>query len=278
VLDSYAHPRLRVFHRDTTIPPAEHGNFLISEARGQLFLGLSDDDYIAPQFAERAIDLYDRHPDVSFVYSRCWTHVGDVALQSPSGPELEDPLSFFDAYFLGLRHVFWCACVTRTEDLRRLGGLPTGTLIGDMHLWTQLAFSGPVGCVDALLSHYTYLAGNSSTAIPVAAWSGETRELMRRISERLDEMDVPEEARVSLRRAMASYLARTTANQLALNASRGVSKLALLRSVRVCRADLQGNLRTALPRVIAALALPPSVMSRLVNGFVAKRSRWARGT
>src|SRR5437868_3351092 len=73
VIDSYADPRLRVFHRETTIPPAEHGNFLIAESRGQLFLGLSDDDYIEPQFAERVIDLYDRHPDISFVYTRCWT-------------------------------------------------------------------------------------------------------------------------------------------------------------------------------------------------------------
>src|SRR4051794_7881622 len=48
VLDSYADPRLRVFHRDTTIPPAEHGNVLIAEARGEMFLGLSDDDYIEP--------------------------------------------------------------------------------------------------------------------------------------------------------------------------------------------------------------------------------------
>ena len=276
VIASYTHPRLRVFHRDTTIPAAEHGNFLIAEARGQLFLGLSDDDYLEPQFAERVIDLYDRHPNVSFVYTRCWTHVGSAVLPSPAGPELEDTLAFLQGYFTGRRHLFWCACVTRTDELRRVGGLPVGALIGDMHLWTQLAFSGPVGCVDAMLSHYTYLAGNSSTGIPVCDWAAETGKLLRRVSARLDEMELSRDVRSELRRAMQAYLGRTTANQFALNAARGVSKRALLRALLACGTDLRGSLPTALPRVLAALLLPTGVTTKLVNGFVARRSRWAR--
>src|SRR5688572_9874134 len=67
VMESYDDPRLRTFHHATTIPVADHGNFLIEAARGELFLGLSDDDYLEPQFAERVIALYDRHPDVAFV-------------------------------------------------------------------------------------------------------------------------------------------------------------------------------------------------------------------
>src|SRR5678816_4297004 len=66
ILDSYTDPRLRVFHRDTTIPPADHANFVLDQVRGELFVGLSDDDYLEPQFAERVIALFDAHPEMSF--------------------------------------------------------------------------------------------------------------------------------------------------------------------------------------------------------------------
>ena len=273
VLESYNDPRLRTHHHAMTIPAAEHGNFLIETARGELFLGLSDDDYLEPQFAERTIALYDRHPDVAFVHTRCFTHVGSAVLASPSAPELEDSLSFLRGYFAGRRQLFWCACVTRTGDLRRIGGLPPGTLIGDMHLWTQLVLSGPVGCVDELLSHYTYLAGNSSVRIPVCEWARENRAAMRRLTEQLAQRQLPHDVRDGIDREMRRFLARATANQIALNASRGASKRALLRALRTCGADLRGNLGAAVPRVLVALLLPPRLAAALARMVVAKRFR-----
>ena len=279
VIESYADPRLRTFRHGTTIPAPDHGNFLIHAARGELFLGLSDDDYLEPLFAERVIALYDRHPKVAFVYTRCFTHVGQLGsavLTSPNAPELEDPLSFLRGYFSGRRQLFWCACVTRTEDLRRMGGVPPGTLIGDLHLWTQIVFSGPVGCVDELLSHYTYLAGNSSIRIPVCEWSREMRAVFQRITARLADFPAPPHEREGIEREMRRYLARSTANQIALNASQGASKAALLRALRLCGADLRGNLGAAVPRVLVALLLPSRLASALANSFVARRSRRAR--
>ena len=273
VMESYDDPRLRTFHHATTIPAADHGNFLIEAARGELFLGLSDDDYLEPRFAERVVALYDRHPDVAFVYTRCFTHVGLSTLASPRAPELEDPVSFLRGYFSGQRQLFWCGCATRTADLRRIGGIPPGTLIGDMYLWTQIVLSGPIGCVDELLSHYTYLAGNSSIRIPVCDWSRETRAVMGRLTEGLAELPAPHDEREGLVREMRRYLARSTANQLALNASRGASKRALLRALRTCGADLRGNLGAAVPRVLAALLLPSGMASGLVDWFVARRAR-----
>ena len=276
VIDSYADSRLRTFRHETTIPAADHGNFLIHAARGDLFLGLSDDDYLKPRFAERVIALFDRHPHVAFAYTRCFTHIGQPdapVLTSPSAPELEEPLSFLRGYFSGRRQLFWCACVTRTADLQRLGGLPQGTLIGDLHLWTQLVFSGPVGCVDELLAHYTYLAGNSSIRIPVCDWSRETREVFRRLGSRFAEISSTAAEREELERGMRKYLARTTANQIALNASRGASKMALVRALRECGEDLRGNLAVALPRVLVALLLPAKLASVLANSVVTRRSR-----
>src|SRR6476660_9169184 len=60
IIDGYSDPRLRVFHHATTTPIAVHSNFLITEARGELIVGLSDDDWLEPTFAQRMLDLFAR--------------------------------------------------------------------------------------------------------------------------------------------------------------------------------------------------------------------------
>src|SRR5580765_7156828 len=63
LLGRYADPRLRVFYHPTTMPVAVHSNLLIDEARGELIVALSDDDWLEPTFAERMLDLFTRHPE-----------------------------------------------------------------------------------------------------------------------------------------------------------------------------------------------------------------------
>lgn len=276
ILDGYSDPRLRVFHHPSTMPVAVHSNFLINEARGELIVALSDDDRLEPRFAERMLSLFARHPEMTFAYARCWVHVRDVAMPSPGGPELEPTLPFFQSYFGGERHIFWCACVTRTAALRRLFPVPPDVHIGDMYLWTQLAFDGPIGCVPELLAHYTYLVDNVSLGIPVRVWAEETRQLTERIERRCRESHEDPEAVARLTRSMKKYLARTTANQFALNASRGASKSSLLHALRSCGGFLVPDLAMAVPRVAASLALPASVVKGLVVAFASSGSRWAR--
>jgi hypothetical protein len=276
ILALYNDPRLRVFHHKRTIPIYDHANFLLDTAKGTLFVGLSDDDFLEPTFAERVLELYDRHPEISFAYTRCWTHVGGQSLPSPAGPEIEPTLQFFTRYFEGSRHIFWCACATRTEDLRRIGPLPVGTQIGDMHYWTQLAFQGPIGCIPELLAHYTYLVDNASIGVSACDWATETKRLLDRIDEQLGASGAPAASLRTLREFMARYLARTTANQLALNAARGAKKTELVRSLRSCGQLLRGDMSVAVPRVLAALILPWPILTSVVRLFVAKQSRWAR--
>jgi hypothetical protein len=277
ILDSYSDPRLRVFHRETTISPADHANFVLDQVRGELFVGLSDDDYLEPQFAERVIALFDQHPEMSFCYTRCWVHVNDAALPSPAGPDLEDALSLFQGLFAGYRHLFWCATASRIADIRRLGGLPRHTNMGDMYLWGALAFNGPVGCVGELLSHYSYLTGdNLSLGIPPHAWAKEAQDLFEKIISRLEPARVPASALLELRVAMHKFVARTTANQFSLLAARGASKLMLWRELRQCMRYLAAEPVIGIVRVTAALVLPALVLKPLLTQFVVRRSRWAR--
>jgi hypothetical protein len=278
ILDRYRDPRLRVFHHPTTLAPAVHANFVINEVHGELVVGLSDDDYLEPDFAARILALFTRHPELSFAYTRCWTHIRDAMLPSPAGPEIEDTIPFFQNYFSGQRHLFWCACVTRTAALRRLFPLPSDVQIGDMYVWTQLAFDGPVGCVPELLAHYTYFVDNVSLGIPVCAWAEETRRLINRITERVQGRQESQSEVALLQQRMWQYLARTTANQFALNASRGASKASLVQALRSCGRHLMADPLVAVPRVLASLALPSAMVKRLTLYFAASRSRWARST
>jgi hypothetical protein len=145
-----------------------------------------------------------------------------------------------------------------------------------MYLWTQLAFDGPVGCVREPLAHYTYMVDNASLGIPVSKWAEETRQLMECIQRRFHENGHEPAGLRELEQSMGKYLARTTANQFALNASKGATKSSLLRALRSCGRLLIPDLTMAVPRVAASLTLPAPIIKRLVTTFAASRSRWTR--
>jgi hypothetical protein len=277
LLDSYLakrpDPRLRVIHHEQRMHVATHGAFLMSEARGSFFVGLSDDDWLEPEFAARVLALFTSHPELAFVYTRCWMHLDDLVIPSLLGPEVEQPIDFLDAYLAGRRQLFWCACVSRVTDLRRLGPQPLDREIGDMYFWTKLALEGPVGCVEKHLAHYTYMGDNLSIGLPASAWAKETALLIEEITSGLRGLGVSPERMRRIKTEGGRYLARSTANQFALNAQRGASKFALFTSLRSCWRDLSGDLRTAAPRVTAAMLLPRRILRPLLYATAARRAR-----
>ena len=196
-----------------------------------MFVGLSDDDWIEPEFCGRAIELYEREPGMRFAYSGAFIHYGDVSIPSLIGPEVESGTDFLRACFAQKREVCWCASVCRTADLRA-DPLPEGRIFGDMYYWTRLAQRGSVGCIPFHLSHYTaYLHAHSNvvTDSPVLDWAREVRLLSDEVSEGLRSKLSPEDLRVFERDA-ARYVARSTANQFMWNGLRGASRVGLARS------------------------------------------------
>jgi glycosyltransferase involved in cell wall biosynthesis len=231
VLARYEDPRLRKFRRESTVTAVAHGNFLIRQARGELFVGLSDDDWLEPGFCRRAIALYDRHPQIRFAYSGAFFHYGDAVMPSYVGPELESGEDFLRAFFAQKREVCWCASVCRTADMRA-EPIPEGRIFGDMYYWTRFALRAPVGCVPAHLSHYTAYERrhrNVVTVSPVLDWAREVRlladEVAAGLSSRLDR-----EALRAFDNHAARFVARSTANQFMWNSLRGANRLALARA------------------------------------------------
>ncbi len=269
-------PRLRILHRPATIPATDHGNLLVDESRGRFFLGLSDDDWLEPEFAARAMALFERRPDLSFVWTGCWIHWGDAVMPALTGPEVENGTDFLAAFLAGERNVCWCACVTRTDDLRRFGPIPRGVICGDMFFWTKIAALGPVGCIAEPLAHYvSYREDGDGAAMgaPVLDWAVDTRRWVRDILTTCDRAENPPVAREQLERYGRAFLARSTANQFVWRALRGEKRWSLLRTIKPALPFLDSHDRSPWIRVIASLAAPRWLLR---NRMLAEARRRAR--
>ena len=269
-------PRLRKFHHRQTIDVQTHGNFLVAQARGEYFVGLSDDDWLAPDFAAQVLALLNRHPGLPFVYTGCLTHYAHAAVPALCGPERESGSDFLAAFFAGQREVCWCACACRMSDMRAIGPIPPGRIFGDMFFWTRLARRGDVGCVAQPLSHYSFVTeDNLSTGTPVTAWALETRLLADEVlaawpGPRADEPR--RRQREQLVRDMHAFVARSAANQFVWNVLRGAARAGLWRSLPVLWPLLRRSPRVW-PRLALALAVPRNWARRLVLVAAARRGQ-----
>ncbi len=270
VIARYDDPRLKKYRHETTIPPQAHGNFLLDAARGEFFLGLSDDDVIEPNFAQLAIDLYARHPELSFVYAASTMHVADVELAALHGPEIEGSLDFISAFFGNLRNVYWCACVTRVADLRAVGPIPPDRFLGDIFYWGKICFNGPVGCIQEPVAHYTFLtADNMTSGIGVSAWAREVQLIADESLKIFRERTLDEGICRRLAHSMARFVAISVADQFVWTSIRGAAKNRLtVEALGACR--YYWRHRVTWPRVIAALIVPRRILRMLVLRVAAK--------
>jgi GT2 family glycosyltransferase len=266
IIQRYAGRGLRTFRHPTTMDAARHGQFLIEQARGEYFLGLSDDDYLEPEFAAHVLAMFEEHPEVSFVYTGCAVHYENVRVPAVVGPPVEAGLSFLRAHYAGLREISWCACVTRLRDLRDLEPQPSDRVIGDMYFWTKLALRGPVGSIPCVLSNYILLRSqndNISHGTPPAVWGREAKLTANEVLQGAQMAHADAEYCSRLRSASRQYVARTTANQFVWCRIRGASTTRAWSWVAGC-------LRLVYPspaawlRLVAALVLPRRLLRSLL--------------
>lgn len=280
VLDRYRDPRLRVLHRAETISVSAHANILLQSIQGEFVLALSDDDFIEPEFAARVMDLFDRFPRLSFVYTGCHLHYADVIVPARVGPEVETGPEFLAAFLAGRLDVCWCACVTRTEDLRKIGPVPEGIICGDMFFWTKLAAMGDVGCVADELSHYIWYRDqgtNISSSATVVEWTMEANTWAENILATCERELSPTSSFPldALRRHKLEFVARSGATQFAWTALKGASRLSLLNSVPpLFRTLRRGKLKNWI-NVIGSIAAPRWLLRNRILADATRRARAA---
>jgi len=271
---------VRTFSHARTMSAAQHGTFLMHQAQGEFFLGLSDDDYIEPEFAAEVIALFDCHPELSFVYTGCAVHYEDCQVPAIVGPSVESGMDFIGAHYADRREVSWCACVTRVKDLREIGPQPDDRSIGDMFFWTKLAFRGSVGCVPRILSHYILLRpqkqnDNVSHGTAVPAWGRESATLAREAFAAARGAGASATYLAQLRRNSRRHVARSVANQFVWTRVRGTSAFKALSWLPACVPLLCFGLDIWM-RLAAALLLPRSLLRSLLLRGAARLAK-ARG-
>ena len=269
-LAKYRDPRLRMLRREKTIPASAHGNYLVEQARGEFILPLSDDDFLEPDMAARALDLFDRRPDLSFVYTGCWMHYGPEPFPALTGPEVESGEDFIAAYFAERRELCWCACVTRVADLKAIGPIPNDLIFGDYFYWMKLVFNGSVGCIQAPLAHYTFMTDNLSSSTPVLSWASQIRSLADEVIATYEKGCNDQGKTQELRHICARWVGRATANQFVWNATRGTSTAVLIRAFADCF-PFFAHERSAWPRVAIALIFPQPLLKWLIHRAAARR-------
>jgi len=268
ILQRYQRRGIRIFRQSNTIPASRNGEFLIGHARGEFFVGLSDDDYLEPEFASEVLAHFDAHPELSFVYTGCAVHYEDCQVPAVVGPPIELGTDFIMGHYSGKREVSWCACVTRVRDLRELGPQPDDRILGDMYFWTKLAFIGPVGCVPEVLSHYILFRtqnDNISHGTSPVVWTREAQLLVDEVMHGSRKSGASTEYLARLRRACRQYVARSAANQFVWTRIRGASVGEAWGWSFVCLPYIGWNFR-ALIRLGAGLLLPRAVLRRLLLG------------
>ena len=275
VIASYAGRGLRTFRHPETINAARHGQFLMEQARGEFFLGLSDDDFLEPGFATEVLALFDRHPELSFVYTGCAVHYEDCQVPALVGPAVEAGPAFLTAHYQGAREVSWCACVTRVRDLLELGPQPDDRILGDMFFWTKLAFRGPVGCVPRILSHYILLRPhneNISHGTRPLTWAREQRVLADEILQSARRAGCSTDFLSQMAVNCKAYIARSTANQFVWTRIRGASLLQAWRWA-IGALPYVGMSPQALTRLAAASLLPRALLRRMLLSAAARMAR-----
>jgi len=269
VIARYAERGIRTFRHDSTMSAAKHGGFLRDQARGEFFLGLSDDDFLEPEFAAEVLAMFDLLPEVAFVYTGCSIHYDELQVPAAVGPPIESGTDFLVSHFSDQREICWCACVTRLNDLREVGPQPDDRVFGDMFFWTKLALRGPVGCVPRVLSHYILFRSkndNISHCTQPPAWAREARLLADEVIEGFRRNgDVPP----GFAALAKHHIARSTANQFVWTRVKGADVFEAWRWAAECLPFLDGSFAT-ITRLCAALLVPRRVLKRLMLGGVAR--------
>lgn len=182
-------PRVRVLRQVTNLGMVGNWNECLREARGEYFLLLSDDDALEPDAIaamsapfEQGVPALEVEPgELGMVW--CPSTVvneEDAALwTTAAGPAGEDAVAFIEAFTAGDRGYSLCGVLTRTEDLRKLGGYePSLKYLADIRAVLDAALArGKVSCIDRPLARYTLHASNLTGGATISSWVDESERI-----------------------------------------------------------------------------------------------------
>lgn len=124
LIGQYRDPRINYVRHNVNIGPLNNSNFCLSQAKGEYFLQLHDDDAIDPDFIETCMKAESLSPNVGVIRTgvRVIDANGNVIhahRNTVAGPSLKD---FFLAWFENKTSWYLCNTLFQTRGLKEGGG------------------------------------------------------------------------------------------------------------------------------------------------------------
>ncbi|MEI6214126.1 MAG: glycosyltransferase family A protein [Desulfuromonadales bacterium] len=147
ILSGFENQKIRVLHTEN-MGLASARNNGIREARGTYILPLDADDRIGPTYLEKAVDYFDRMPDVGIVY--CYAEFFGDRQGQWYMPE-------FSLRWMLFSNLIFCSAFFRKDDWERAGGYNPNMSRGleDWDFWLAILELGKgVYCIPDVLFYY----------------------------------------------------------------------------------------------------------------------------
>lgn len=174
-------PRLRYFKHDTNIGANNNFNFCLSQARGEYFLLLLDDDLVDEDFVEVCMQSAGRATHIGMIRtgSRVIDSKGKVLFETPNRVVGRSLADFVHAWFAHKTSPYLCSTLFNTEALKAVGGFASKhNLWQDVIAELQLVASfGKIDIQDikASFRRHPYQGTHAAT---VADWCKESLILL----------------------------------------------------------------------------------------------------
>lgn len=182
-------PRVRVFRHEKNVGMRANWRHCVDMARGSRILILSDDDYVAPRFAEAVLAQRRELEKASLAFTGCRI-VRDGSISGPLEPGAGEQTRFGASEFLlavlaGHAHIHLCSVLFDRARLAEKGFSQAMQYALDMDAWIdQVAEQGVLAVPDAT-AFYQVHPGCISNAISATARYQEELLITKKLTSRL---------------------------------------------------------------------------------------------
>jgi glycosyltransferase involved in cell wall biosynthesis len=208
VVKSFNDPRIRYFRQPENIGPVRNPNFCVSQARGDYFFQLHDDDMIDEDFVESCIKAAGCSSEMGIIQTgvRVIDAEGRIVKEkrnTASGESIED---FFRGWFSGKSSWYLCNTMFNAKRLNEIGGFPVSQ-VDDGMVISRLVNYG-VAMVEEVKASFRKHSGEITFAIKVGEWCDDFLVLLEQMTEA-----VPEERRAELRKEGMMFFSKLGYNR-----------------------------------------------------------------
>jgi glycosyltransferase involved in cell wall biosynthesis len=181
LLGNYNDDRLIVIQQETNLGMVGNWNACLEKASGEIFILLSDDDFLEPTAIEKMANIF-RYgtPEIDLskigmVYckSRIVDDEGGIIGYGKHGAEVESASLIVKQFFRCNRSIYPCSVMMRTSDIQSLGGYDglQYPLAADANVWMAIAIKhGNVACIDEVLTNYRVHTSNVTSEAGIGEW------------------------------------------------------------------------------------------------------------